>query len=95
MNFNLKKEWFEKIKNGEKTHEYREFKPYWNLRINKLKPGDVIVFCCGYPQYMDSSRMCAGIIKNIEIKESGLNTDLHINKPVWDIEFELSKYEVR
>lgn len=28
MNFNLKKEWFYKIKNGEKTHEYREFKPY-------------------------------------------------------------------
>ena len=36
---------------GEKTHEYREFKPYWNKRINKLKKGDVIVFCKGYPQY--------------------------------------------
>ena len=44
MNFNLKKEWFYKIKNEKKTHEYREFKPYWNKRINKLKKGDVIVF---------------------------------------------------
>ena len=33
--FTLKKEWYEKIKNGEKTIEYREVKPYWNLRINK------------------------------------------------------------
>lgn len=33
--FHLKKEWFKKIKNGEKTIEYREVKPYWNLRINK------------------------------------------------------------
>ena len=33
--FPLKKEWYEKIKSGEKTIEYREVKPYWNLRINK------------------------------------------------------------
>lgn len=33
--FTLKKEWYEKIKSGEKTIEYREVKPYWNLRINK------------------------------------------------------------
>ncbi len=28
LTFNLKKEWFEKIKSGEKTHEYREVIPY-------------------------------------------------------------------
>ena len=33
LTFNLKKEWFEKIKSGEKTHEYREAKPYWHKRI--------------------------------------------------------------
>lgn len=33
LTFNLKKEWFEKIKSGEKTHEYREVKPYWTIRI--------------------------------------------------------------
>ena len=33
LTFNLKKEWFEKIKSGEKTHEYREFKYYWFVRI--------------------------------------------------------------
>lgn len=33
LTFNLKKEWFEKIKSGEKTHEYREVKLYWMKRI--------------------------------------------------------------
>lgn len=31
--FPLKKEWYEKIKSGEKTIEYREVKPYWTTRI--------------------------------------------------------------
>ena len=31
--FPLKKEWYEKIKSGEKTIEYREVKPYWSKRI--------------------------------------------------------------
>lgn len=36
--FPLKKEWYEKIKSGEKTIEYREAKPYWTYRIgNELK----------------------------------------------------------
>ncbi len=33
--FPLKKEWYEKIKSGEKTIEYREVKPYWIKRIVK------------------------------------------------------------
>lgn len=31
--FPLKKEWYEKIRSGEKTIEYREVKPYWTKRI--------------------------------------------------------------
>ena len=34
LTFNLKKEWYEKIRRGEKTIEYREAKPYWNKRIH-------------------------------------------------------------
>ena len=34
--FPLKKQWYEKIKSGEKTVEYREVKLYWTKRINKL-----------------------------------------------------------
>ena len=31
--FPLKKEWYEKIKSGEKKVEYREIKPYWTSRL--------------------------------------------------------------
>lgn len=31
--FSLKKQWYEKIKSGEKTIEYREVKTYWIKRI--------------------------------------------------------------
>ena len=31
--FPLKKQWYEKIKSGEKTIEYRETKPYWTKRL--------------------------------------------------------------
>ena len=31
--FPLKKEWYDKIKSGEKTIEYREAKPYWATRL--------------------------------------------------------------
>ena len=31
--FPLKKQWYEKIKSGEKTIEYREVKPYWTSRL--------------------------------------------------------------
>lgn len=33
LTFNLKKTMFDKIKSGEKTHEYREVKPYWDRII--------------------------------------------------------------
>lgn len=33
--FSLKKEWYEKIKNYEKTVEYREVKNYWTKRFYK------------------------------------------------------------
>lgn len=32
--FPLKKQWYEKIKSGEKTIEYREVKPYWTRRLS-------------------------------------------------------------
>ena len=38
--FSLKKEWYEKIKSGEKTIEYRECKPYWTRRFYNECGGD-------------------------------------------------------
>lgn len=86
---NLKKEWFEKIKNGEKTHEYREVKSYWDNRLLFVCEGDLLILRCGYCKAGDSERELQAEIKKISVIEDGLATDLKINKPVYDIEFNL------
>lgn len=97
LTFNLKKEWFEKIKSGEKTHEYRERQPYWYRRLfgywyhskNNLPIKDnMICFACGYPKKEDKEKRLYAKIVSVKII-SGKNTGLKINKDVFDIEFEL------
>lgn len=106
LTFNLKKEWFEKIKSGEKTHEYREVKPYWAERIkkeynflncdidylkeNSMYPLGYIIFVCGYAKNEEQEKRLKAKIKSITII-NGLKSDLKINLPVFDIEFELIK----
>ena len=113
LTFNLKKEWFEKIKSGEKTHEYREVKEYWTSRFGNI-PNIVLpityiqdvaffrltdnnfietlnipcLFKCGYPSKNENDKIIKGIIKTIK-RVNGKNTDLAIDKDVYDIEFEL------
>ena len=122
LTFNLKKVWFEKIKSGEKTHEYRIVKDFWtdrlvkeffpvdkktNLKIfNNVKEGMLnalnnpiktelriknvkICFMNGMEKEEKRPRLY-GKMKSIKIV-NGLQTDLKINKPVYDIEFELIK----
>ena len=99
--FNLKKEWFDKIKSGEKTHEYREVKPYWVTRIKNafdflwydidyLKSGDIF-----YPIGVNIFLQCGyggeklkANVTSIKITD-GAKTDLKTNKDVFDIEFKL------
>jgi len=111
LTFNLKKEWFEKIKSGEKTHEYREVKPYWTKRIENeigknegwywaflIYQGKEVnkicftecCFKCGYSKSTDMDKILYGKVKSIKIV-NGKNTDLAIDKDVYDIEFELIK----
>lgn len=110
LTFNLKEEWFKKIRNKEKTHEYREVKSYWVKRIKKAFDflncdieelrkapkypfnsisGD-ICFVCGYANKDDKEKRLKAKIKSISII-NGKNTDLAIDKDVFDIEFELIK----
>ena len=92
LTFNLKKEWFEKIKSGEKTHEYREYKPYWIKRIYGNCSKDFkVCFCLGYPHKDDQDKRIYANIIGIFQRKSGINTDLKTRKPVIDIEFELIK----
>lgn len=100
LTFNLKKEWFYKIKNGEKTHEYREVKEYWFRRLflyssilcrqTMIPLHSECVFVCGYAPKEDLEKRLRAKMKSITIT-NGLNTDLKIDKDVFDIEFELIK----
>jgi len=85
--FPLKKEWYEKIKSGEKTIEYREVKPYWETRLKNEfmnRAGALncpCIFRLGYTkEYMEAQ------IIGIEIVD-GKDTDLRIDKPVYAISF--------
>ena len=116
LTFNLKKEWFEKIKSGKKTHEYREQTKYWIKRISNLfinaevkrqflisietgftfeskqkylKDKGIIIFACGYPKKENKAKRLLAKIKNIRTNIDGNESDLEINEPVFDIEFEL------
>lgn len=92
----LKKEWFEKIQKGQKTHEYRRAIPYWNKRIaNLCKKGQLydesigICFTLGYPKKDDESKKLLAVITKQPAIIDGSDSDLAINAPVWDIEFKL------
>lgn len=91
--FPLKKEWYEKIKNGEKTVEYREVKDYWRkrltLNIHLLKQSGYKCICFMQLGYNPKTRLKA-VISKIEIID-GKDTDLKIDKPVYAIHFELEE----
>ena len=77
----LKKEWFDKIKNGEKTIEYREAKEYWHKRLNKKF--DKIIFKNGYQK--NAPAVIADFAWMTVI--DGAETDLKIDKYVYAIGF--------
>lgn len=60
--FPLKKQWYEKIKTGEKTIEYREVKPYWTKRFySELSKEFERRFerkFCSYEDFMSSAVKC-------------------------------------
>ena len=96
--FPLQKEWYKKIRSGEKTIEYREVKPYWTKRIANLT-GDKVVqydgrgrtaqilpdnpFPCVLRLGYTKYKMTAEITK-IEVVD-GKDTDLRVDKPVYAI----------
>lgn len=55
LNLNLNSEWFEDIKSGKKTEEYRNITDYWKKRIEG-RTYDLIIIKKGYPKRDDYSR---------------------------------------
>ena len=96
--FPLKKEWYEKIRSGKKTIEYREVKPYWTKRLQRAEyaqtdyhwdfKNKIYVFQnysapCILQLGYTKERMEAWITK-IEVVD-GLKSDLHIDRLVYAI----------
>ncbi len=97
LTFHLKKVWYDKIKAGEKTHEYREVNDYWVKRIDSFyqnqKYNHVCCFSLGYPKIDDEDKNIYAHIIDISVT-NGKNTDLKIDKDVFDIEFEVIENEI-
>jgi len=77
--------WFEEIKSGRKTHEYRRKTKYWENRLNW---NDIFREWIPYVQFQKAYRknpetMIFEILYIAVV--DGLNTDLHCAEPVFDI----------
>ncbi len=97
LTFNLKKEWFDKIKSGEKTHEYRKYDYWYPIIIKKLKIAEsegrplTIKFMLGYnikPEQRAERIMYAEVINVRGLWGNGHETD-GIPTPCVDIKFKL------
>ncbi len=77
--------WFEEIKSGRKTHEYRIETPYWRKRIVQNGFFHSFDFVQFQKAYRKNPERMTFKIKQISII-NGLNTDLHIDTDVFDIE---------
>jgi len=75
--------WFDKIKSGEKTKEYREMKPYWNRKFGLTleKKYDKVRFQRGYAKNPET------ILFGIKKIHQSWNKPNDLNLPnVWVIE---------
>lgn len=90
--------WFEKIKSGRKTHEYRKAIKFWSQRIypvychfSLIKTGEwdelkeEKYFVQFQKAYRKNPERMTFEIKDICLVD-GKNTDLHINELVFDVE---------
>ena len=80
--FNIKRKWFDKIRSGEKTHEYRLATHYWE---SCLRFADIAEFRLGYPSNDNMDNIMGFEIAGIT-KINGKNTDLAVDAEVFDIE---------
>lgn len=78
----LKDCWYEMIESGIKTHEYRDYKDYWIKRLLPLSKYKYVKF---QKAYRKNAQTMIFEIKNISVLNSGINTDLNKNQPVFDI----------
>ncbi len=64
----IKKKYFEQIRDGTKTEEYREYKPFWKKRLLN-KEFDQVHITLGYPKVGDLSRVLVFPWNGFQVKE--------------------------
>ena len=79
----LKDIWFEKIKAGVKTHEYREYKDYWIKRLSVANKYSYVEFQKAYRKNPERMKF---EIKSVSVLDEKSANDLNINSSVFDIE---------
>lgn len=57
LHLHVKKKYFDQIKSGEKTQEYRLANSYWTKRLVYDVEPDLVMVYCGYPKKTDSSKV--------------------------------------
>nr|DAP67440.1 MAG TPA: activating signal cointegrator [Caudoviricetes sp.] len=75
--------WFEEIKSGRKTHEYRMATLFWYRRIDFFR--DIPDFVEFQKAYRKNPERMTFKVKSITYKPTGLKTDLNCQNPVFDI----------
>lgn len=88
--FPLKKEWYEKIRSGEKKIEYREVKPYWTKRfyseLSKKFNARFFPFkFCDYESFCKYESVCEEESKLVGILRLGY-TKRHMTADITKIE---------
>ena len=73
--------WFEEIKSGRKTHEYREHTQYWENRLFN-KHYDFVQF---QKAYRKNPEKMTFVVKKIKCRMDGINTDLQKRCACFDI----------
>ena len=78
----LKHSWFEKIKSGQKTSEYRECKDFWNKKFNPVVNGqkEMWKYVIFHDGYTDKIIKC----KLLSISITNEPNDLHLPH-VWEL----------
>lgn len=67
LNLNLKREYFEQIRDSAKTEEYRLVTPYWSKRLAR-QSYDEIHIMMGYPKKGDTSRTIVRAWWGVKVK---------------------------
>lgn len=92
LTLNLKREYFEQIKSGIKTEEYRLCTPYWKKRLENKKFENIIIRL-GYPKKEDKEKELNFPYRGYEIK---IITHPHFgNDPVKVYAIKLEENEVK